>query len=122
MERIAEDYREGWKSVKYPESIIDDSAAKTFYGAVSSGVKKSTGDTPNYELQDSMGDLALAVKEKVVEYAKRDWRNNVVVHRNMKKHLDDVLFDYIEENELDWSHDTIDIVIDEIMMSAKKVY
>ena len=69
-----------------------------------------------------MGDLALTVKEKVVEYAKRDWRNNVVVHRNMKKHLDDVLFDYIEENNLDWSHDTIDIVIDEIMMSAKKVY
>lgn len=41
---------------------------------------------------------------------------------NIKKELDDLLFDYLEENRLDWSLDTIDIIIDEIMMVAKKVY
>ena len=46
----------------------------------------------------------------------------MIVHRNIKKELDDLLFDYLEENEMDWSLDTIDIIIDEILMVAKKVY
>ena len=122
LERMAEDYREGRSSIVYPEIIVDDSAAKTFYGAKSSGVKKSMGEVPDGRLNESLGHLAIKCKEIIIEYAKRDWRDNVVVHRNIKKYLDDLLFDYIEENELSWSLDTIDIVIDEIMMAAKKVY
>ena len=38
------------------------------------------------------------------------------------KNLDDLLFDYMDENHLDWSLDTIDIIIDEIMMVAKRSY
>ena len=122
LERMAEDYREGRSSIVYPEIIVDDSAAKTFYGAINSGVKKSMGEVPDGRLNELLGHLAIKCKEIIIEYAKRDWRDNVVVHRNIKKHLDDLLFDYIEENELSWSLDTIDIVIDEIMMAAKKVY
>jgi type I restriction enzyme R subunit len=122
MEKMAEDYREGRSSVVYPESIMDDSAAKTLYSAISGGVKKSIGEAPNSILYESLGHLALKSKEIIIEFAKRDWRDNVVAHRNIKKHLDDLLFDYIEENRLPWSLDTIDIVIDEIMMTAKKVY
>ena len=48
--------------------------------------------------------------------------NNHIVHRDIKKALDDLLFDYMEDNQLDWSLDTIDIIIDEIMMVAKKGY
>jgi type I restriction enzyme R subunit len=58
----------------------------------------------------------------VASNAKRDWRDNVIVHRNIKKELDDLLFDYMEDHSLNWSLDTIDIVIDEIMMVAKKVF
>ena len=46
----------------------------------------------------------------------------MIVHRDIKKALDDLLFDYLEDNNLDWSLDTIDIIIDEIMMVAKKGY
>lgn len=122
MEKIAEDYREGRSTMDYPELIADDSAAKTFYGSINSGVKKATGLTPDNSLKESLGELALEVKAIVAENAKRDWRDNVVVHRNIKKHLDDTIFDFIEDNNLNWSLDTIDIMIDEIMMSAKKVY
>ncbi|HPM09892.1 MAG TPA: HsdR family type I site-specific deoxyribonuclease [Paludibacter sp.] len=122
MERIAEDYREGRNSIEYPELIIDDGPAKTFYGSVNSGVKKAIGSIPDKALKEPLGQLALGVKTIVAENAKRDWRGNVVVHRNIKKHLDDLIFDFIEDQNLNWSLDTIDIVIDEIMMSAKKVY
>ena len=121
MEIMAEDYRTGRSSVKYPEIIMDDGDAKSFYGAVCSGIKKATGESNNGDIE-SLGKLALDIKTVVSSNAKRDWRDNVIVHRNMKKELDDLLFDYLEDNELDWSLDTIDIIIDEILMVAKKVY
>jgi type I restriction enzyme R subunit len=122
MEKMAEDYREGRSTMDYPELIADDGAAKTFYGSINSGAKKATGSPPNDSLKELLGQLALEVKTIVAENAKRDWRDNVVVHRNIKKHLDDVIFDFIEDNKLSWSLDAIDIIIDEIMMAAKKVY
>ena len=69
-----------------------------------------------------MGSLALAIKSIIISQAKRDWRDNVIVHREIKKRLDDLLFDYMEDNHLNWSLDTIDIIIDEIMMVAKRNY
>ena len=69
-----------------------------------------------------MGELSLRIKDIIIAHAKRDWRDNVIVHRNIKKALDDLLFDFIEENNFDWDLDTIDIIIDEIMMVAKKGY
>ena len=86
-----------------------------------SGVKKATGET-ELNNSESLGRLALNIKRIVSSNAKRDWRDNMIVHRNIKKELDDLLFDYLEENEMDWSLDTIDIIIDEILMVAKKVY
>ena len=121
MEKMAEDYRTGRSSVEYPENIVDDGDAKSFYGAVCAGIKKSL-DGQEVEPSESLGKLALDIKAMIVGHAKRDWRDNVIVHRNMKKALDDLLFDYMEDQKLDWPLDTIDIIIDEIMMIAKKGY
>ena len=121
MEKMAEDYRTGRSSVEYPENIVDDGDAKSFYGAVCAGIKKSL-DGQETEPSESLGKLALDIKAIIVGHAKRDWRDNVIVHRNMKKALDDLLFDYMEDQKLDWPLDTIDIIIDEIMMIAKKGY
>lgn len=121
MEQMAEDYRAGRSSAKYPENIMADGDAKSFFGAVCSGVKKSSGNIEP-PVTEEMGELALKIKEIIIAHAKRDWRDNVIVHRNIKKALDDLLFDFIEDNNLDWDLDTIDIIIDEIMMVAKKGY
>ena len=121
MEEIADDYRNGRSNVTYPQNIVHNSEAKSFYGSVCSGLKKSIGSADGYE-NEATGILALQIKDIVAQNAKRDWRDNVIVHRNIKKLLDDALFDYMEDNSLNWSLDTIDIIIDEIMLTAKKVY
>lgn len=121
MEEIAEDYRNGRSTATYPQNIVHDSEAKSFYGSICSGLKKAIGNADGYETE-ATGFLALQIKDIVAQNAKRDWRDNVIVHRNIKKLLDDALFDFMEDNNLDWSLDTIDIIIDEIMMTAKKVY
>lgn len=121
MENIADDFRHNRNSVKYPENIVDDGDAKSFYGAVCTGLKKSNGESEP-QVSEEMGALALAIKAIIVSQAKRDWRDNVIVHREIKKRLDDLLFDFMEEHNLDWSLDTIDIIIDEILMVAKRSY
>lgn len=121
MEDIAEDYRKGRSNATYPQNIVHDSEAKSFYGSICSGLKKAIGNADGYETE-ATGFLALQIKDIVSQNAKRDWRDNVIVHRNIKKLLDDALFDFMEDNNLDWSLDTIDIIIDEIMLTAKKVY
>ncbi len=121
MEQMAEDYRSGRGTASYPESIMHDGIAKSFYGAVCSGIQKAQGEVRAGE-EESLGELSLNIKKSVASNAKRDWRDNVMVHRNIKKELDDLLFDYMEEHELNWSLETIDIIIDEVMMIARKVY
>lgn len=121
MEEMADDYRNGRSNVTYPQIIVHDREAKSFYGSVFSGLKKSFGNVDGYD-NESLGILALQIKDIVAQNAKRDWRDNVIVHRNIKKRLDDALFDYMEDNGLDWPLEALDIIIDEIMLTAKKVY
>jgi type I restriction enzyme R subunit len=113
MESLAEDYREGRSFVEYPESIVDDSDAKAFYGSVLSVI-----DCQNREC--SLAQLALEIKNVIKENAKRDWRENVMVHRSIKSKLDDLLFNYIEQNALQWEEKTLDLIIEKIMLTAIK--
>ena len=56
-------YREkSTRSLKRRDTlIVDDSDAKSFYGAVCAGIKKSTG-VADVEITDAMGELALNIK------------------------------------------------------------
>jgi type I restriction enzyme R subunit len=118
MESMAEDYREGRSSVEYPEVIMGDSDAKALYGSILSGTGEKIRDIPKD--RDGLAHLALAIKQTIREYAKRDWRENFIVHRNIKAKLDDLLFDYIEKNNLHWELPVIDLVIEKIMLTALK--
>jgi hypothetical protein len=70
--------------------------------------------------EESLAHLALAVKDVIKENAKRDWRENFIVHRNIKAKLDDLLFNYIEHNDLHWDLTVIDLIIEKIMLTALK--
>ena len=74
----------------------------------------------NIEMEEKLATLSIRVKETVVTNAKRDWRDNVIVNRKIVSELDDVIFDFIEENGLKMSVDMIDLLLDEFMMVAKK--
>jgi type I restriction enzyme R subunit len=122
METLAEDYREGRSFTEYPESIIDDSDAKAFYGSVLSVIDPEITEenNKNSRFKESLAYLALDVKNMIKANAKRDWRENIMVHRNIKSKLDDLLFNYIEQNNLQWKEETIDLIIEKIILIALK--
>ena len=120
MERMAEDFREGRTAYNYPASIENDNDAKSFYGAMSKVLKNKKEIETNIEMEEKLATLSIKIKETVVANAKRDWRDNVIVNRKIVSELDDVIFDFIEENGLKMSVDMIDLLLDEFMMVAKK--
>jgi len=100
MERMAEDFREGRTAHNYPVCIENDNDAKSFYGAMRKVLKDKKEIETNIEMEEKLATLSIRVKETVVTNAKRDWRDNVIVNRKIVSELDDVIFDFIEENGL----------------------
>jgi tryptophan 2,3-dioxygenase len=100
---------------------MDDSDAKILYGTILSGIKEKF-EAPYPVPDESIARLALSVKDVFREYAKRDWRENTIVHRNIKAKLDDLLFDYIEKNDLSWELSMIDLIIEKILLTAFRIF
>lgn len=122
MERLADDFREGRTSSEYPSSIDRDNDAKAFYGAISKVVKDRLQIDISVELEENLADLSLKIKDIIATLAKRDWRDNVIVHKNIQSKLDDYLFDFMEAHHLNWPIAVIDVILDELMMLAKRRY
>lgn len=122
MERLAEEFREGRTGSEYPSKIDNDSDAKAFYGAIRKVLNERVVYDISLELEENLAELSVKVKEVVASSAKRDWRDNVLVHKNIKSKIDDLIFDFMEENKMNWPLEVVDIIIDELMMIAKKRY
>lgn len=120
MEKMAEDFREGRIVNDYPASIDNDSDAKSFYGATCKIIRKKTDIDIDDEMEEKLALLSINIKKTVSNNAKRDWRNSIIVIRKMKGELDDDIFDFIEEHNIDIDIDTIDLILDELIMVAKK--
>ncbi len=120
IERIAEDFREGRTNIHYPHNIENDSDAKAFYADICKTIESDTEVKLDDDFRYKVGELSLQVKTTILDIAKRDWRSSNIVIRKMEGAIDDVLFDFLDENELDFEIETIDKMIEEISLIAKK--
>jgi type I site-specific deoxyribonuclease, HsdR family len=121
MEKMADDFKQGHTGYRYPLCIDNDSDAKAFYGSIQSEIAESVKDiTP--ELDETMGLLAIEVKKAVFARAKVDWRFNVAVNRDMTQALDDLVWDFIEEHDIELSVESIDKILDGLMKTAISRY
>ena len=78
------------------------------------------------ENEEIMGDCAIKIKEKIKKNAKRDWKYNPIVHKNIHRDLDDCLFDLFDELGIDCNNpkniDILDNIIEEIIRIALTRY
>lgn len=122
MEDIAENIREGRSTNIYPSIISNDSDAKSFYGSALKVIKEKAKISIDLELEQKLADLSIAVKETVEENAKRDWRKSKIVIDKIEGKLDDDLFDFMEENGLDFDDEILDAILEALMLVARKRY
>ena len=120
MEDITENFREGRTTSSYPSIISNDSDAKSFYGSILKVFKEKVIDEIDLAFEEKIAELSLDVKETVKENAKRDWRNSKIVIDKIEGKLDDNLFDFMEENNLDLSDEILDLLLEKLMSIAQK--
>lgn len=125
METMADDFRNGRLAKDYPASIASDSDTKAFYGAVIT-VLRSKGEIKLTDrVENTIAEHARNITKAVVDRAKRDWKHNVVVHKQIHRALDDCLFEMFDVlgYEINNSNiDMLDLIIDGIMKVAVARY
>lgn len=125
MESMADDFRNGRMSRDYPASITNDSDAKAFYGAVITIVRAKSSLKITEKIENTFADYARKITQAVADNAKRDWKHNEVVHKQIHRALDDCLFEMFDDIGvvIDNSNvDMLDLIIDEIMKVAVARY
>ena len=125
METMADDFRNGRMTKDYPASIANNSDAKAFYGSVVTVLRSKSNITPTDKIENVIADYSRKITHAVADHAKRDWKHNEVVHKQIHRALDDCLFEMFDEIgvEIDNSNiDMLDLIIDEIMKVAVARY
>lgn len=127
MEKMADDFKGGRTGYHYPACIENDSDAKAFYGSIRGVVAGRSGDVGQSEevspaLDEAMGQLAVKVKQAIFDRAKIDWRTNMAVCRDMQQALDDLIWDFAEEQGIALPVEKIDLILDGLMRTAVSRY
>lgn len=120
MEILAEDFRQGISRSEYPSSIAADGDSKAFYGSIVVTLRNKGINVTN-DIEESLATYAVKIKEVIVRNTKRDWKYNQMVHKDIHRALDDVLFDMFDSIGIviDRSNvDLLDLVTDEILKVA----
>ena len=121
IRRISDDCKQGLSKQDYPAFIMNDSDTKAFYGAIYTNLKEEV-DLNDKSLKKSIGEVAKGIKSVIENNAKRDWKNNLTVHKQIRRELDNYLFDLLENMNFDVNDEEtvkiIDLIIDAIMKTA----
>lgn len=121
MQRLADDFREGFTGYSYPSNIDADNDAKVFYGIVSDVFAKYHS-SPDEIFKEKVGDLSISINKAVRELARVDWRYNTAIHKKMRQALDDLIWDFAEEYNLALPVEQIDLLLESIMKTAMSRY
>lgn len=120
MQKMAEDLRQGFTGHTYPSAITNDSDAKAFYGVVADTMKQYGNDS--LEFDDAIGILAVAMKKAVQALARVDWRTSTPIHKKMNQAVEDLLWDFCDEFEIDLPIDKMDLLIENTIKAAMSRY
>lgn len=119
MKDIMKNYRKGESNESYPEVIRENRNAQAFYGVTKDIMSEIKESKSSY---DVIGDLALKMDDIIRDYAKVDWHNNMEIHNRIAQELDDLLYDFSKDQNIDLNFDTIDKIIEQIKTVALRRY
>ena len=125
MEIMADDFNHNRLSRDYPALIANDSDTKAFYGAVITVLRSKADMELTDSIENTIAEYSRRITKAVADRAKRDWKHNEVVHKQIHRALDDCLFEMFDAlgYEINNSNiDMLDLIIDEIMKVAVARY
>lgn len=119
MKKVVKDFRGMDVGISYPDNLRRNENAKAFYGIVREVLGRRQYMTGKEEL---VGKIALKIDQVVDANAKVDWQDNPEVHKRIEQKIDDLLFDFANENGVDLPIEEIDQVIEHVKIVAMRRY
>ncbi|MDE5763727.1 MAG: type I restriction endonuclease subunit R [Ruminococcus sp.] len=115
MAKIMQEYRSGNTELTYPEKIKNNVHAQAFYGVVSAVLDEVITLAGN---KDKIADLSSDITNIIKKFSKIDWTSNVDIHKKISHELDNLLYDYSDNNNWNLSFETIDKIINNVKTVA----
>ncbi|WP_066173590.1 type I restriction endonuclease subunit R [Bacillus marinisedimentorum] len=119
MKDIMQDYRKGESADDYPKVIKENPNAQAFYGVAKEILSETKEQEASY---DTLGELALEIDKVINEHQKVDWHNNIEIHNRIAQDLDDLLFKFSDDHNIELDFDTIDKLIEQVKTVALRRY
>lgn len=119
MKDIMRDFRSGTSGTNYPENIKKSQNAQAFYGVSKEIINESNDLSDKDEL---IGELALRIEDIIGVHSKVDWHDNMEVHNRIAQELDDLLYDFAKDNDLNLDFKQIDKIIESVKTVALRRY
>lgn len=113
--KIMEEYRSGKTELTYPDRIKNNVHAQAFYGVISTILDEII---PLSENRDTVADLSADITDIIRGFSKIDWTSNIDIHKKISHALDNLLYDYSDNNGWNLSFETIDKIIDNVKTIA----
>lgn len=122
IEKIAEDYREGFVGNDYPSNIENDSNSKSFYGCLKIYLDEKIDIKQNNEVDLKLGEISIKIKNLYKEKIKPYWENNLVIIDDINREIDKYLFDIEDSFGIELDTDEMDSIEENIFKTAAKRY
>lgn len=120
IEDLVKKYRENKDDTFYPECILENDSAKAYFGVVNEIIAESEAE---YNIEsDDVGKLSLEIDNIIKENTKVDWHDNVDVHNKIAQEIDDVLYNYTNNNDVNMPFEDIDKIIEKTKNIALNRY
>ncbi|MCM3225754.1 type I restriction endonuclease subunit R [Terribacillus saccharophilus] len=118
MKDIMKDYRNGESTEDYPDVIKKNQNAQAFYGVTKEAISEVNESIVSYNI----GELALKMDGVIKDHQKVDWHDNIEIHNRIAQELDDLLYDFSKEKNVDLDFETVDKIIEQIKTVALRRY
>ncbi len=118
MEKLKQDFISGNSGIIYPENVKEDEE-RAIYGAIYEIINVHLHE--NCKLYE-IGEISTNIKEAIEARIKRDWHYNEEVHNSIKRFIDETIYTYTEEKNIEISFEEIDQIIEDILAIAMIKY
>ncbi len=118
MLKLKEEFILGDAKAIYPKNIKSEEE-KAIYGAIYSIIRSKLNQNCTIE---EIGEISINIKEEIQKRIKRDWQSNEEVKNLIRMYIDEEIYMYIREKNIELSFSEIDIIIEAILKVAIRIY
>lgn len=119
MEKISNDYGQGFIGKKYPANIENNDDAKSIYSHLNDEFSKIIKIENNSEVDINIGILSMDVARTFMENIKPGWQYNTILINKLKQNIEDLIFGFCDCNKIELSFASLDIMEENIVSTMK---